>query len=38
MDKIDELLDDYYYIRKWYEEACEEIMKKKEKSIGKNWI
>ena len=24
---IDELLDDYYYIRKWYEEVCEENNK-----------
>lgn len=25
--KIDELLDDYYYVRKCYEEACEENNK-----------
>lgn len=38
MDKIYELLDvldDYYYIRKWYEEACEE---NNEEEIKKYWI
>lgn len=32
---IDELLDDYYYVRKWYEEACEENNKEEKDKYWK---
>lgn len=32
---IEDLLDAYYYVRKWYEEACEENNKEERK---KYWI
>jgi len=33
--KLLDILDDYYYIRKWYEEACE---KNNEEERKKYWI